>query len=276
MIQVENIQVSTAQKVLLSEVSFELHSGQHYGILGPNGAGKSTLLRVLCGELTPQRGKITWSGQALAHWKQKELAKKRAVLVQQSEINLPFTGAELLEMGRYPYFDYFPGPKDHDVIHFLCQELELAPFLNRSMSTLSGGEQQRILLGKALAQLLEEPTWEGLRGKVLLLDEPANNLDLYHQFLVLNLVEKAQQNGLTVLTVFHDLNLASRYCQHVILLKGGTIVAQGPPHNVLTTQSIFRTFHISTEIDHSGPFPQILIPSFNPIQSNGNRHQLTF
>lgn len=267
MIRIDNLQVSLGKQKVLSDINMTLSGGLHYGFLGANGAGKSTLMKVLSGDIPYQNGEIWWNERPLSSWPTKELAKVRAILPQKTAIGLPFTGKEILEMGRYPHFDYFPTENDHRILRFIHDLLDVGPFLHRPFSTLSGGEQQRLLLGKALAQLLEEPSLSHLAGKVLILDEPNNNLDLYHQIQWLSLLEYCQTQGLTILTVFHDLNLASRYCQHLILMMSGRLFATGKPKNVLTSAHLHQLFRINAEVDHSGPYPYVLVPTLHSISS---------
>lgn len=263
MIQMEQIQVEWKQQRVLQAISLNIHAGLHYGFLGPNGAGKSTLLKILCGDIQPNQGDVNWFGRSLKQWKSSEIAKRRAILPQKTDVGLPFSGSEILEMGRYPHFDFQPTAKDKAILAFVAEWMELTPLLKKPYQTLSGGEQQRLLLGKAICQLLEEPSLDYLEGKVLLLDEPTNNLDLFHQIHSLNLLEACQKKGLTILTIFHDLNLASRYCQQLILLKDGQIQAHGTPASVLTTEQIFTTFRVDADVDSSGIHPHIFIPTIH-------------
>lgn len=275
MIQAENITVRQGGQHLLTQVDLQIAPGQHYGFLGPNGAGKSTLLNALSGDIPHHSGQIRWQGIPLTQWKSQHLAKMRAVLPQKTIFNLPFTGKEILEMGRYPHFNFFPTPTDQAILRFVQDLLDLGPFLHRNFSSLSGGEQQRFLLGKALAQLLEVPSLDHLEGKVLLLDEPMNNLDLYYQVFSLNLLETCQQNGMTILTVFHDLNMASRYCQQLVFMNSGKIIAHGAPDEVLTSQNLLETFRIYADVTQMGSHPHVLVPTLN-LTPNGNTNPISF
>lgn len=263
MIALQHIQVTFQQKNVLNDLSLTLKPGLHYGLLGPNGAGKSTFLHVLSRDIRPNKGEVNWFGCPLSQCKNSTLAKQRALLPQKTEMGLPFSGREIVEMGRYPHFDYLPSATDKAIVRFVEELIELTPLLDKPYQALSGGEQQRLLLGKALAQLLEEPSLNHLSGKVLLLDEPTNNLDIYHQIQGFNLLETCQKKGLTIVTIFHDLNLASRYCQQLILLKDGHLEAYGKPSDVLTAEQIFNTFRVHAEVDTTGLYPHVFVPTLH-------------
>lgn len=220
---------------VLKDVSFKVNPGDFLGILGPNGSGKSTLLRVIDGILRPQRGEVLWNGTPIHTMKRRDVAKAIA-LVPQGYIGVfPFTVQEIILMGRSPHLGLlsFEGERDLEIVKRAMEQTETSHLASRYLENISGGERQRVLLARALAQ---EP-------QLLLLDEPTAYLDVRHQADILTLIRTInRRDGLTVVIVTHDINLASLYCERVLLLKEGRIQAEGAPHEVLTEEQLRNTF----------------------------------
>ncbi|AUX72602.1 heme ABC transporter ATP-binding protein [Erwinia pyrifoliae] len=220
---------------LTDDVSLSLHPGELVSLIGPNGAGKSTLLRLLSGFLTPQRGHCLLNNQPLAQWSPGQLAQLRAVMRQQSSMAFSLSVADVVAMGRAPWPQQAVKPVVEQVMALTgCDELA-----NRDYLQLSGGEQQRVQLARALAQLWRQ---DGPCGW-LFLDEPTSALDLYHQQHLLRLLSQlTQQYPVSVCCVLHDLNLAALWSDRVMLLADGRLVAQGKPYQVINEAMITRWY----------------------------------
>jgi iron complex transport system ATP-binding protein len=210
----------------LKPVSLDVHRGDCVGIIGPNGAGKSTLLRLLAGLMLPQRGTIRFEGRSLVEIPLRDRARSIAFLPQHTPKDVPNSVQDIVLMGRFPYrqFGLFENAADFEIARSALATTQTARFADRALSTLSGGEAQRVHLAAALAQ----------QPKVLLLDEPTAALDLHHQLVIFALLrDLTRQEGLAVVVVTHDLNLAARFCSNVLLLDDGRTVASGPPDEVI-------------------------------------------
>lgn len=216
------------------DVSFDIGAGEIIGIIGPNGAGKSTLLRLLAGYLRPNEGYIAFSGRDLRDYNKRALARHIATLPQAIDTPFSYTVEEFVIMGRYPH-----APKglcytqNHlDFTHEVMEAMKIMHLRSRRLHTLSEGERQRAYLAQCLAQ---EPL-------ALLLDEPVSHLDIKHQVETLDLLEGLHREGLTIVMVLHDLNLASDFCSRVMLLAKGALQAIGSPQTVLTFQNIEQAY----------------------------------
>lgn len=254
MIEVKNISYSLGKKRLLSNINFEVESGDFWAIVGANGAGKSTLIKLLAKEYLPTQGEITLWGENQKHISAKKLAQKRAILAQHNRIDLAFKVKEVVLMGRYPFFDASPSKSDWEIVSLCLEKVGILHFAERSFPTLSGGEQQRVQLARALAQI-----WE-LESSFLLLDEPTNGLDLKHQYKTLNIAKDLTKQGYVVVAVIHDLNLALLYADKVLILKKGETLDMGLADEVLTSQNIEVAFDLRVEIQagSSGQRPLII------------------
>ncbi len=220
----------------LRDVSLQVSPGQRWGIIGPNGAGKSTLLRLLAGLVAPHGGRIDYEGRPLADWSPRERARRIAFLPQSPPRDVALTAREIVLMGRYPHrqFGLFESAADFQIAERVMTTTQTLDFAGRALSTLSGGEAQRVHVASALAQ---EPT-------VLLLDEPTAALDLYHQLSIFEMLASLSAGGMAVVVVTHDLNLAARYCTHVLLLDDGRPVAAGAPNEVITPHTLEPVYQV--------------------------------
>lgn len=236
MLQVENLRCAARGKIILDDVGLEVAAGCFLGILGPNGAGKSTLLRSLLGLTTPNSGTIRIGDRRVLEMSRREIAQKVAFVPQLQEVFFDFPVADVVAMGRTPYQGRFrPMDKaDRFAIDAAVAATGIESILGRNIRTLSGGERQRVLLARALAQ--ETP--------LLLLDEPTANLDLAHELEALELLRGLCDRGKTVVAVLHDVNLASRFCDRLLLLKSGRSVAIGSPIEVLTAKRLAEVFGV--------------------------------
>ena len=232
-------------RLLVDGVELALEPGQVHAVLGPNGAGKTTLLRLLAGELEPGAGSIEINGRALATMTPRELARQRAVLPQSHGLSFGFSAAQVVALGRLPCARHGPA----DEARIAREALELAgvgALAHRSYPTLSGGERARVQLARVLAQVWE-PLPDGA-SRFLLLDEPTASLDLAHQHDCLRAVRALAAQGLGVLVVLHDPNLALRYASQATLLGGGRVVAQGVPTHVITAEALERLYGVPVRL----------------------------
>lgn len=239
-------------RALLDEVSLSLLPARVIAVVGPNGAGKSTLLRVLSGELPPDAGQVTFLDRDLSGWPASALARRRAVLPQESDLRFPFRVEEVVRLGRIPH----PGGGDaaHDRVLALeaLRRVGLADLANRLYPTLSGGERQRVHLARALVQLEPAPGAPAPGARVLLLDEPTASLDLAHQHSVLSLArDLALREHIAVLAVLHDLNLVLTYADDLLVLQRGRAAAAGPVAETLTPDLVQEIFGVSARFAES-------------------------
>lgn len=246
MLCVDNLHLRRGSNQVLSDISLALESNQVLGVLGPNGAGKSSLLSVLCGELTASEGRVTLDGRALSQWPGQERAKRLAVLPQVSSLGFAFKVEEVVGMGRLPHRTGLE--RDQVIIDAALSAADALHLVGRSYLALSGGERQRVHLARVLAQL-----WPGEQGQILLLDEPTSMLDPLHQHTTLQAVRDFADRGAAVLVILHDLNLAARYCDRILLLEAGRVHALDNPDRVLCPASIKAVFGIDVLVQ---PHPE--------------------
>jgi len=235
MLQVSDLQVIRGHKTVLDGVSLDVAPGQVLGVLGPNGAGKSTLLGALCGELSAHRGRVLLHERPLADWPGQERAQRLAVLPQASSLGFAFRVEEVVGMGRLPHRT--GQVRDREIVTAALQAADALHLAERSYLALSGGERQRVHLARVLAQL-----WPGEAGRTLLLDEPTSALDPLHQHTTLQAVRGFADRGAAVLVILHDLNLAARYCDRILLLENGRPYAFDTPEQVLQPGALKAVF----------------------------------
>ena len=228
---------------LLRNISLTVHSGEVTAIVGPNGAGKSSLLKAIVGDLPLTSGAVNLNGKPLEEWSPGQRARQLAVMSQHSNLNFPFTAREVVALGRIPHKTGLRH--DNEIVEQALRRVDGHYLLNRSYVTMSGGEQQRVQLARSLAQI-----WESSESgsRFLLLDEPTSAFDLSHQQMTLDIVAAFASQGVGVLMVMHDLNLASRSADNLVVLNCGEIAAQGSPAEVITEQLVNRVFNVSCTI----------------------------
>jgi iron complex transport system ATP-binding protein len=220
---------------ILQGVNVEVAYGEVLAIVGPNGAGKSTLLNILANEL--KHSQVEFKGKPFPEWDAADLSLLKAKFSQHFSSEIPLNVKEVVMMGRYPYFEAEPQQEDEAAVASCMKRMGLEEMGQRTYSTLSGGEKQRVHLARVLAQLENE-----IRHKLLLLDEPLNNLDVRHQHEVLALLSRLSTAGLSLVVVMHDLNLAARYADRVLLLHQGKTLCIGKPEEVLTVENISTAY----------------------------------
>jgi len=247
MLTANDITFSVGNKVLISNISVAFGPGKLHLLIGPNGAGKSTLIKVLARLLRPQAGSVTYEGVDIADASESDLAKRRAVLSQAVEVAFPMSVREVVMMGRYPHFGGRPGPVDEQIVDELMEFFDVTEFKDRDYQTLSGGERQRVNFARVLSQLwrLAPASSNGAQGRVLFLDEPLTFLDIHHQIDFMKKVRNfTDASDVVTVGVVHDLNLAARFADQVVLLSEGRVVANGPASEVLTRDNIRNVFAV--------------------------------
>lgn len=222
---------------ILRGIDFEANEGEFVGIIGPNGSGKSTLLRCLYRVLTPSEGAVFLDGKELSSYRVKESAQKLAVVAQHNYYNFEFSVRDVVMMGRAPHKRALDRDiaEDYQIMRQSLKAVGMQEFEERSFSTLSGGEQQRIILARALAQ----------QTPCLILDEPTNHLDIKYQLWLMDIVKNLD---CTVISAVHDLNIAAMYCDRLYAMKQGKVIAQGTPHQLLTPDLIRELYEVDAEV----------------------------
>ena len=244
MLLADNISFRVGNKSLLSEISVTFAPGKLHLIVGPNGAGKSTLIKVLARLLRPETGSVEYEGVDVAQVSEAELAKRRAVLSQAVDVAFPLSVRELVMMGRYPHFGGRPGPADEQIVDEVMAHFDVTEFSSRDYQTLSGGERQRVNFARVLTQLWRDGSSAACR--YLFLDEPLTFLDIRHQIDFLKKIRTfAAASDVVTVGVVHDLNLAARFADHIVLLHEARVVAHGTPTEVLTSERIQDVFGVT-------------------------------
>lgn len=234
---------------ILQEISFAVPQGQIMAICGANGAGKSSLLRLIYRHHAPRRGKVSLMGRDIWAMGAAEAARSMAAVLQEQPSDFALTARQIVALGRLPHRKGWgaglatPNATDAAIIEAAIARMDLNAMADRPFGTLSGGERQRAMVARALAQ---EP-------KVIVLDEPTNHLDIRHQLELLDLLKGL---GLTVITTLHDLTLAAEFAERVLVLKGGRVLADGPPGAALTETTLAQAFDIHARIDRTGAAPR--------------------
>ncbi|MHC5101573.1 MAG: ABC transporter ATP-binding protein [Planctomycetota bacterium] len=254
MLSIQKICAGYGDKVVLSDVNMDIEAGDFVGLIGPNGSGKTTLLRVISKVLKPFKGHVLLNEEDIETVSRSVLARSMAFLTQEISLNLPFTVRQMTLMGRFPYLSQYGKESDEDIA-IAEDAMKLADVLHladRFITEVSGGERQRALIAMCLAQ----------QPDILLLDEPTNHLDIGHQLAVLDLIRKLnRQTNMTVAAVFHDLNIASEYCDKIMVLDEGQVAEFGTPKEVLTSEMILKVYRakVVTQVNPVSHKPHIVI-----------------
>ena len=265
LIHARNITYRIDEAVILREIGLTLRPGEVVGLIGPNGAGKSTLLKVLGGLWRGAEGVIQVEGRPLAGYAPRDLARLIAHVPQAAPLDFAFTVREVVLMGRSPHLGRFQLERDFDraIADEAMRQADVIQFADRFVNTLSGGEQQRVFIARALTQ----------QPRVLLLDEPTANLDVKHQLGVLALVRRlAHERGIGVIAAIHDLGLAARFCDRLTLLHEGRILADDTPAAVLTPRNLEAVFEVQARV-YADPFTQELCLSLAHAPNGSNGRQ---
>lgn len=243
MLNIERLRFSYRTRPVLEDIDLDIKKGEIIGILGPNGCGKTTLLKLLNRNLHPESGKVSMSGNDMESISKKEIARHIAVVPQSNEIRFAFTVRDIVMMGRMPFLNQFQSetPEDLRIVEEAMARTNIAEFAERAINTMSGGERQRVIIARALAQ----------KPEIILLDEPTLHLDINHQFEVLDLVQRlSQDEELTVVIVSHDLPMVVKYCDRIVLIHDHKVFAIGRPEEVLTVENMRTVFNIDAVLEY--------------------------
>jgi iron complex transport system ATP-binding protein len=244
MLTVRNVTAGYAEKPVLKDIAVKVAAGEFMGLIGPNGSGKTTLLRVISGVLPPRQGEVCLRGRKLREMTRREVAKIAAHFLQDRVSGLAFSVREMVLMGRSPHLPRFgrESQRDLDIVERAMDFAGVSHIADRPVTEISGGERQRAFIAMCLAQ---EP-------QLLLLDEPTSHLDIGHQLSILNLIKSLnRRTRMTVVAVFHDLNLAAEYCDRLVLLDQGRIAAAGTSPEVLTAEMIRTVYEAEVLVERN-------------------------
>lgn len=226
---------------VLQNVDLAIGPGEMLGVIGPNGSGKSTLLRVLSGALTPLCGRALLAGREVHRMRARERAKLVGMVSQETSLTFAFSVWDLVAMGRHAHLSLLSGltAHDRDVVRWALERTDCLHLRQRLVTELSGGELQRVIIARALAQ---EP-------RALLLDEPTSQLDLNHQMEIGSLLRDLHsERGITIVWVSHDLNLAAEFCERIVMVADGGVIADGPPEQVITEELLERLYKVAVPV----------------------------
>ncbi len=241
-ISAQDVNFSYGENTVIRGVSFSVDKSEITAIIGPNGSGKTTLLKLINGSLLPDKGEVGVAGKNTARYTRKEVAKRVAIVPQETSLVFPYYVEEIVLMGRFPHLGHyrFENKNDYNIVHEAMERTDTLSFASRRFNELSAGERQRVLIARALAQ---EP-------EVLLLDESTAFLDLKHQLRFLKLLRKLKiEKQLTIIFVTHDINLAAQHADKIILLYNGKIYAIGNPAEVISARNIKEVYEVDVLVD---------------------------
>jgi iron complex transport system ATP-binding protein len=263
MLALDHARLVRGPRTILADAHLVVRPGEVLALLGPNGAGKSTLLKALTGELKPASGRVLLDGKDLATWPAAELARRRAVLPKHNHLAFGFSVADVVALGRSAHIDHAVRGDDNQAVAAALAAVGLSGFMQRDYRKLSGGEQQRVHLARALAQIWsEDPSGE---PRYLLLDEPVSNLDPAYQQTVLRTARAMAGRGCGVVISLHDLNLAAAYADRVLLIAKGRFLADGRPAEVLTPQRVEEVYGLPMlALIHPETGAPVLLPAALP------------
>jgi len=243
-IKVKDLHFAYADKRVLDGVSFDIVNQEFLSVIGPNGSGKTTLLKLLYGYLPPQKGSIHLAETPISQIKKGDLAKKIGVVSQIPQFQFEITALQLVLMGRSPHMGLlaFEGKEDLEIAHEAMVLTDVADFKARSLFSLSGGEFQRVMIARALAQ----------KPEIMLLDEPTSYLDIKHQINICGLLKRMNRDrGITIVSVFHDINLASHFSDRIVVMKAGRIQGVGTPEDVIRKELLESVYDCPLYVDKS-------------------------
>lgn len=234
-----NLSKKYFNKTVVDDVSFEIPKGKVTSFIGPNGAGKSTVMGMISRLIKKDSGEVNFKGKDILNWRGKDLAKNLAILSQSNNINIKLTVRELVSFGRFPYSKSHLTKEDNEIVDDALNAMELYEMADKFIDELSGGQRQRAFIAMIIAQDTE----------YVLLDEPTNNLDIYHSISVMQTVEKlSHEYGKTVVVVLHELNLASFYSDYICAFKDGKILKFGTSKEIMTNEILNELYRVDFEI----------------------------
>jgi len=241
MIKLVDINVSYQNKKVINDLSLSFNRGEFCALLGPNGAGKSTLLRLIIDPLLEKTGNLVISGKKFEEWNRQELAKHLAIIPQDFHLQFDYKVEDLVLMGRFPYLGNWQNysEADKNIVDAILRDLDLTDIRKKLYSKISGGERRRVSIARAMAQQTE----------VLLMDEAFANLDVNHQLEIMQLLwEINKEHNKLIILVSHNINLASEYCDRIIMLKKGKVIADGAPEKIVTPENIESLYNAKMKI----------------------------
>lgn len=257
MLKALNLKVGYDEKIIIEDLSISINKGEVTSIIGPNGCGKSTLLKSLSRMISPIQGEVFLEGENIKKIKSKKISQKLCLLSQHNDAPNDLTIEQLVHYGRIPHKKWYeiPTKEDTEIVDWAIKETGLTAFKKRPIGTLSGGQQQRAYIAQALAQ----------KPNILLLDEPTTYLDISFQLELMELVREINEKfDITVVMVLHELNQASRYSDRLIMMQDGSIIADGRPQDVITSNIMRQVYCILCDIDQD---PISKKPRIHPIQT---------
>ncbi len=257
-INVENLRYSYGGKNAIEDICIHVNGGEFVGLIGPNGSGKSTVLKNIYRALKPDGGSIMLDGEDLLKMPYKKFAQKMAVVGQENDVPFDFRVDEIVAMGRSPRKRLFDidTAEDRHMVHHALEHLGMEDMAKRSYLNLSGGEKQRVLLARAVAQ----------ESDLFVLDEPTNHLDISYQLEIFDFIKRL---NITVLAAIHDLNMAALYCDRLYVLKDGRVVLSGTPEEVLTPENIFNVYGVHSNVSKNPKNGKLTISYFSGFSTKG-------
>ena len=257
-LKVKDVEFSYGSAPILKSICLELASSEMLGVVGPNGAGKSTLIRCIDRILKPQRGTILLDGQDIKKMHLMQLAKKIGYIPQSTAQVFPATVFDTVLMGRRPHIGWRSNEKDTEMVLEMLKKLNIEEFAMRDINELSGGQQQKVFIARALTQ---EP-------EILLLDEPTSNLDIRCQLEVMDIIKNiVTEKQISAIMAIHDLNLASRYADMTLMMNSGKIFSAGNPASVFTPENIEHVYGVEVKVSNQEGRPYIV--PIKPVKQNG-------
>jgi len=258
-IETKKVELSLGNAKILKGIDLHVGKKEFVGVIGPNGSGKSTLLKCIYRVLQPSKGAVLVDGKPLKSYAVRDSAKKMAVVAQHNYYSFEFSVSEVVLMGRTPHKRAMErdNAEDYQIVREALKTVGMSEFENRSFSTLSGGEQQRIILARALAQ----------KTTCLILDEPTNHLDIKYQFQLMDIVKGL---NLTVIAAIHDLNIAAMYCDRLLVVENGLIIKNGTPEEVLTPEFIKEVYEVDADVikDEKGEIHILYHPAYRKMRED--------
>lgn len=239
-LQIKNLSFGYKKnQMILNNINLEIKQGEILGILGPNGTGKTTFIKCINNIHKPNEGRILYDGNNIMNLSQLNIAKIIAYVPQYTNNFFPMNVIDTVMMGRMPYVKKNYSDEDKEIVFSIIKKMNLEKFAFRNIKEMSGGERQRVFIARAMAQ----------QPKIIILDEPTSSLDLYNQLFILHTITKlAKENNITIIMTIHDLNLASMFCDNILMLKDAHIFAHGKPEGILTAENIYEMYKVRTEI----------------------------
>lgn len=235
LLTIKDLNITYGSKKILNNISLSFEAGKLYGVLGPNGAGKSTLFKAITNLFNIGGGRVFIKDKDIVTYNIQELAQRVSAMSQNFSMEFPYTVTEIVSMGRYPYSSGYLNKEDNFIIDAALKETELIDIKDKGVNKLSGGEKQRVLFGKTLCQDTE----------IVLIDEGFSNMDIYYQIKFIKLLkEKTIKENKLIIFIMHDLAMAKKYCDEILMLKGGTIHSFGKSEVVLTDTALFDVFRV--------------------------------